>query len=401
MSTAKRFKLTNARIRDLPARDATYIVWDDEIAGFGCRVMAKSGTKTLLLQRRTRAGRNCKLKLGRYPEVSTDWARQQAREYIRALQAGEDPAMEIHKARLAERERQRSPTVERLIAEWTAANEARWRTATLDAYRGWAKHGILPALGKKKAHEVVGSGIRQLYRSIVARGTASTANRTLNTLSAAYSWAISSDDWPLIKTNPVTYAIGRASRVADAKRTRYPQNGELERFVAVLCARADPAGKFFQLLLLTGCRRGELLHAKWFDFDLDAGVWTKPAHAVKQKRMHRLPLSPEAVQILRELRASVPFGGPFAKLRDHAIRQAWGQVLAAAQLADLRPHDIRHWHASLLASAGLSLPIIGALLGHSSQATTARYSHLIDQTLREATGRVAQVISLASRRAEP
>jgi Arm DNA-binding domain/Phage integrase, N-terminal SAM-like domain len=216
MSITKRFKLTNARVRDLPTHDETLIYWDTEISGFGVRVMAKSGTKTLILQRRTKLGRNTKLKLGRWPEISTDWARQRARELCRELAAGADPGMELRKARLAERERQQAPTVERLIAEWLAANETRWRPATLDAYRSWSEQHILPALGKRKAHEVTGADVRALYKAIVARGTASTANRVLNVLSVAYSWAIAGDHWPLIRAHPVRDAIGKASRVADS-----------------------------------------------------------------------------------------------------------------------------------------------------------------------------------------
>jgi integrase len=152
-------------------------------------------------------------------------------------------------------------------------------------------------------------------------------------------------------------------------------------------------------LLLTGCRKSELLHARWADIDLSAATWSKPAASTKQKRLHRLPLSAEAVQILHELKARSPFA-PFQGLRDWSVRKAWGEVLRAAGIEDLRAHDLRHWHASLLARAGLSLTIIDALLGLASPATTARYSHLIDEVLRSATGKVAEVISLAARRAE-
>jgi Arm DNA-binding domain len=155
MSITKRLRLTNARVRDLPPHEETYIAWDTEIPGFGVRVMAHTGTKTLLLQRRTRAGRNSKLKLGRWPEISTDWARQRARENIRALQAGEDPAAELKAARAAERERQRAPTVALLIAEWIAANQERWRPRTTSCYRSWSDAYILPSIGKCKAGEVV------------------------------------------------------------------------------------------------------------------------------------------------------------------------------------------------------------------------------------------------------
>ena len=78
------------------------------------------------------------------------------------------------------------------------------------------------------------------------------------------------------------------------------------------------------------------------------------------------------------------------------------EVLRDAGITDLRVHDLRHWHASLLASMGLSLPIIGALLGHASTATTQRYAHLVDDALRAATDRVGAAVHPAAQgRAEP
>jgi integrase len=165
----------------------------------------------------------------------------------------------------------------------------------------------------------------------------------------------------------------------------------------VLRDRSDPAARFFLFCLLTGARRGEVWSARWQDLDLDAGTWTKPADLTKQKRPHRLPLSPEAVAVLREVRADLPFT-PFGSLGESMLRKAWTEVCKAADLRNLRPHDLRHFHASLLASAGLSLPLIGRLLGHSSPATTARYAHLLDSALREATGQLGQVVDLAGRR---
>ena len=74
------------------------------------------------------------------------------------------------------------------------------------------------------------------------------------------------------------------------------------------------------------------------------------------------------------------------------MRKAWVAVLAEAGVESLRVHDLRHWHASLLASMGWSLPIIGALLGHSSPSTTQRYAHLLDDVLRSATEKVGRQV---------
>jgi hypothetical protein len=188
-------KLTNARIRALPTTVETRVYWDDEISGLGVRKMANSGTATFILQRRTRRGRGVKIKLGRCAEVSAEWARQRARELIREIEAGGDPAAELKAQRNAERERQRSPTVALLIREWIAANQSGWRPSTITNYQRWADLHVLPRLGGRKAHEVEPADVRRWYRELVAAGSGpATVNRALAVLSSAYSWARSSDD---------------------------------------------------------------------------------------------------------------------------------------------------------------------------------------------------------------
>ena len=197
---------------------------------------------------------------------------------------------------------------------------------------------------------------------------------------------VRSDDWALA-VNP---AVGITMH-PEQHRERYPQNGELERLVAALQRRDDRCGQFLLVLLLTGARRGELLAMRWTDVDLEAGVWTKPASVTKQRRSHRLPLNQEALAILREIREGEPFS-PFGRLRLSAIRAAWAEVLREAGIADLRIHDLRHFHAALLAKAGHSLVLIGAMLGHASPATTARYTALVDDALRAAADQVGAAV---------
>jgi integrase len=75
------------------------------------------------------------------------------------------------------------------------------------------------------------------------------------------------------------------------------------------------------------------------------------------------------------------------------LKYSWRRICKAAGIAELRVHDLRHSHASALVSAGFSLPVIGALLGHSQPATTSRYAHLLDDPLREASERVGAIIA--------
>jgi integrase len=332
------------------------------------------------------------LKLGRTDELTAEQARDEARRLIAELALGGDPAADRKRAREAERQRRLAPTVADLLAAWTADRRRSWRPTSEQEIARQVLH-IRRRLGARKAGGVGQQVLRDLHAEI-SRTAPVMANRVLSTIGSAYSWALSRPaEWPSITANPTTgIAMNREDR-----RERYPVNGELQRLVTALHERQDLAAKFYLFLLLTGARRGEVETMRWSDVDLAAGVWTKPATATKQKRSHRLPLSPEAIVLLRQVQIEQPFM-PFAKLDEWTLRKAWREILAEAKISDLHVHDLRHWHASLLASMGLSLPIIGALLGHSSPSTTARYAHLLDEALKQATNKLGELVRLPAKR---
>jgi integrase len=132
--------------------------------------------------------------------------------------------------------------------------------------------------------------------------------------------------------------------------------------------------------MLTGARRGEVLNARWEQFDLEHGVWTKPAATTKQRRMHRAPISGAVVHLLRAIRSTVPADCPwvfpgYAKGKPkHEVKRFWDQIRNKAGIPEVRIHDLRHTFASLLVSGGMSLPMIGRLLGHTQVQTTHRYA---------------------------
>ena len=114
--------------------------------------------------------------------MSADLARQRALDLVRDIDVGIDPAAELKAARVAERERQRAPTVERLVADWISAKASGWRPSTVDNYQLWADRHVLPVLGRRKAHEVEPADVRRWYRELAATGHGATANRALAVL---------------------------------------------------------------------------------------------------------------------------------------------------------------------------------------------------------------------------
>jgi integrase len=163
----------------------------------------------------------------------------------------------------------------------------------------------------------------------------------------------------------------------------------------------NPSGGFqsfaavaIRLIVLIGARKNEVLTATWDQFDLEEGVWTKPSSHTKQKRKHRVPLSAPALAVLRVTKERQGDGGYYnctgkVDVRRGDIKSAWDLIRMSAGIEDVRVHDLRHTYASILVSGGVSLTVIEQLLGHTQQATTARYAHLSDDPLRAATNRVS------------
>lgn len=361
------------------------IIYDSDVKGFGVRITA-SGAKSFVLNYRTRAGRERRYTIGQFPDWKVGAARQEAAELKKRIDRGEDPLAEIAAERAA-------PTVADMCERFEAEHLPKTRPATQRDYKALIKNDILPALKNHKVAEVTYSDVDALHRKITNRGATYLANRTIAVLSKMFSLAVR---WQWRADNP---AKG-IERNQEVKRDRYLAGDELGRLSEALAKHDDQgAANIIRLLLLTGARSGEVRGMRWDQLDLDAGVWTKPGATTKQKTDHRVPLSAPARQLLVELRgkardgAEYVFPGRGGEGHRSDIKNDWAAVCEAAGIVEARIHDLRHTYASVLASAGLSLPVIGALLGHTQPATTARYSHLFDDPLRAATERVGAIVT--------
>jgi integrase len=171
----------------------------------------------------------------------------------------------------------------------------------------------------------------------------------------------------------------------------------LTRLLEALDAATDKvAANACRLILLTGSRKSETLSARWTDFDLERGTWTKPALQTKQKKTHAVPLSAPALDLLRTLKATSASDWCFPNGQGshrHHIAKFWERIRKAAGLADLRIHDLRHTYASHLVSGGVPLHLVGGLLGHARSRTTERYAHLADEALRATTDKFGAIFA--------
>ena len=370
------------RATEPPAGRISTTIWDTEVVGFGFCI-TQAGARSFVLRYRI-DNRERRLTIGSYPDWSVTAAREEAKAIKRLVDIGRDP--------LQERDDRRSaPTVADLAKRYLEEHASHKAEHAYRDQTAMFSRLVLPRIGRMKVTEVKHADIDQLHREISKR-TRIQANRVAQVLRKMFNLAIR---WEYRTDNPVTGLVFNA----EVPRNRYLSPEEIRRLTDVLAEHPNQrCANVIRLLLLTGARRGEAMNATWDQFDLDNGVWTKPSSHTKQRREHRVPLSQAAAILLREIRAGQPRFCRFVfpgETPDHPLTEIkgfWDRVRTRAGIPDVHIHDLRHTYASILVSSGLSLPIIGALLGHTQTQTTARYSHLFDHPLREATERVSAVV---------
>jgi integrase len=388
-------KIDHALVVELTShRGAELLIRDTSTDGFFLRVTPTGRVAFGVAY--TFNGRERRMSIGAHPELSVLAARKLAVRCRAQAITGQDPLEQRRSARKETLAAKRAPTLgdlrdhyfEAHITAYRANGEpVRARSSIKDEERYW--RDILNTGGSNtKLAELTGERIEAIHRAISKRAPVA-ANRACASLARALGIAMKAG-W--IDCNP---AVG-IKRNPEEARARYLTEDEIVRLREAVDQNPDRASALIVwFALLTGARRGEILQARWPDIDLKAGVWMKPRLTTKQRRTHRLPLSADAVAVLRELRALNPSidlvipGNSETTLT--RLKRAWNAIRRRAQLEDVRFHDLRHAHASILISRGCSLALVGAALGHTQAQTTMRYAHLMDGALRDAANLVASV----------
>jgi integrase len=392
--------------------------WDSELRGFHVRVSA-TGRRTFRLFYRF-GGRQRVATIGELSEaLTTEQARAQAKTLMAELIGGRDPVAEAEKAaQAAIEERRRALTVNNLIDTYLEqgplldpAKRARsWKhdRSCLDAH-------VRPTLGRLLAANVRRGEVEAMVADImrgktartekigprakrIVRGGKAAARAALVALSTVYSWCERRD---LVAGNPCR----GVKKPPAGKKERFLSEAEGARLFETIKRMEDAGdlhetfGDTLRLLALTGCRRSEIERLEWSEIDFDRGVIFLPAHRSKTGRK-TIPVSAQALAILakRDRSGKYVFPSPIlpkpatdpttGKILEpeekpaNALSKNWQRVRVQAGLPDVRLHDLRHTLASLLIANGASLPLTGAILGHASPQTTARYAHLQADPLR-------------------
>ena len=377
--------LSKRTVDGLSVADKEVIFWDRELRGFGVRVYP-SGAKVYLVQSRGPGGSK-RIALGRHGVIPAGRARQRAALVIGRIKAGEEPAA------AAEARASDGSTVAELAGRYLSEHVAvRCKPNTVTGYRQLIDRHAVPLLGRQPISALGREHVADLHYRL--RRTPMAANQAVDALSRMLNQA---EAWGLVPPggNPCRFVAKYRTR----RLERFLTEEEFRRLGRTLDALEAEgrvpvhAAAALRLLMLTGCRRSEIMTLPWEDVHLEANEIRLRDSKTGPRVM---PLSPGAARLLASLPrdAGNPWviAGSKPGTRLTHIAYYWYRVRERAGLDDVRIHDLRHSFASRALALGESLPTIGKLLGHSKIQTTARYAHLARDSVHESAARVAASI---------
>lgn len=369
-------KLTKRAVESIqPHQINELLIWDSELKGFGVRVFP-TGRRTYFIQYRNAHGNTRRKKIGVHGIITAELAREEAKKLLGDVAKGQDPSVEL---KVVSNDIQ--PSMQELADQYLLLHAE--PNKALQCYKddmSKIKNIILKKYGHLRVDAVTTFDLQKLHSEL--HKTPIKANRTIALLSTMFNFAI---QWGWRSDNP---AKG-IKKYKEHKRYRWLNDEEVQRLLTSLNNYHNQnVANAIRLLVLMGSRKTEVLSAKWDQIDLERGTWTKQAHSTKQRKMEYLPISSLVLEILKKMKvqADSPFLFP-GKLSNQPLKdpkKAWSTIRKQAGVSDVRIHDLRHTFASHLVSSGVSLSIVGKLLGHTQASTTQRYAHLADAPLREA-----------------
>jgi integrase len=405
-------KLTTTLVDQLPPG----IFWDEDLKGYGVRVSPKFKRVFFANGRVRGTGIERRPTIGARPQWDAPRARKEAQRLLRLMDQGIDPLAEARALRAA-------PTVadlaDRYLAEVHSKSAAgRVKGSNRDKDHRKMVQVIVGGLGARRRVADVHEGDAQaLHDAITASGRPVRANRIKAVGRAMFNLAAKAHAGKALpwRTADQSNPFKSVENNHEEGKERYFSRDELARIMraATLVEWARRGARrsvveidVIRMAAYTGGRPCELYRATWAEFDHAEGdLWKKPSSHTKQRKIHRLVLNQPALELIDRLRKANPDRKPtdlvFPRTDGQPLRRLdkiWHAILEAAGIAKdakghwPRPYDLRHTVASVAGHAGFSLPLIGALLGHSTPTTTARYTHFAGA---EAVAEAAEAVGRA------
>lgn len=402
-------KLTKRFVDAVEIRDKDYVVWDDELPGFGLRVFA-SGKRSYVIQYRS-AGRSQRYAIGLHSVWTPETARKEARVQFGKVAQGENPAEERQLNRNA-------MTFKELADHYIKAMQAGLilgkggrpkRPSTIEVNIGQIHGHIVPLIGKRRVQDLTKADVTKMMNDVIAgktkavrktekkrgksvlRGGRGTASKCVGLTGSMLTYAISMG---IIEHN-VAHGIRKPK---DQVRDRRLSEEEYRVLGAMLKAASEdpelaPTIAITRLLALTGCRRGEIISLKWSEVDFENSCLrlsdSKEGASVR-------PIGLPVIGLLEELQeiatTDVVFPGTRGAEFFGSFPNQWRKMFSGPELPDFTAHVLRHSFASLANDLGFTESTIAALVGHSTGSITSKYIHTLDTVLIMAADTIAGYI---------
>jgi integrase len=396
-------KLTKRTVDACMPREARYVVWDSEVRGLGLRVMP-SGQRTYVLKYRFKGAQRWFTIGGHGSPWTPEQARKEARERLHDVNKGIDPASQKEADK-------RALTLAELCDLYLAEGVHHKKPLTIKSDRGRIERHIKPLLGGKRVDAIERADVERLIVAVTAGKTAEPQGGRRRLGARVRGGQGAAGQCATLLGTLLSFATKRHLRADNpAHGVKKPPVRKMERFLseaeigrlalALESYERDGGNRYavaaIKLLLCTGARRSEILSLEWRDVDFERHCLRLRDSKTREKVIY---LNTPALALLSELpridgNPHVIVGakeGGFLK----GVDKIWRAVRSQAGMSNVRIHDLRHSFASVGVAGGLSLPVLGALLGHRQAMTTARYAHLSADPLRAANEAVGAVIAAA------
>ncbi len=391
-------RITKRVIDTAETSSKDYVIWDDELPGFGLRVFA-SGKRSYVIQYRSR-GRSRRYTIGLHGVWTPEEARREAKAQLGRVAHGDDPAEEREEERKA-------LTIKQLCEQYIADMEAGLvlgkggrpkKETTIATDVGRIHRHIIPLLGTRRVRDITKPDMNNLMKDIIAgktrvtvnteklrgkaivRGGRGTAIRTMGLLGGIFSYAVEAG---VIEHNP-THGLRKPKYQV---RDRRLSEAEFRVLGGILKEAQDSDryrihAEILWLIAVTGCRRGEIVNLKWSEVDLEGSclrlIDSKEGSSVR-------PVGLPVLEYLEKERSqrtgTYVFPGQGIDNAVGNFPQSWKKLFADTPLWDVTPHVLRHSFASIANDLGFTEITIAALIGHAKGSVTSKYVHTLDSTL--------------------
>lgn len=357
-------RLTLPKVRNAQPHEHSYKLAD----GLGLTLLVESSGAKLWRFRYRYGGRENMISFGRWPEVSIADARRLRDEARMKLRDGINPSAARRQARL-EREVSSGNTFAAVATDWIEANRNEWMPSHVERVQSSLDRDILPALGARPIADISAAEVLAVVKRVEKRDALDQAKRVLQRLTGIFALGVSSLRCPVNPARELRGALKKAPKVkhrASLKLEELPKY--LERFDEL---SADPSTKAgLELSMLTVVRVSELLGAPWAEFDLDAALWRIPAERMKMAREHLVPLSTQAVAVLRQLHTRTERTGLVFPSPSNPRRPLSGNALLLSlrrmgyPAGSLTVHGFRSTFSTWAHESGFDSEVIEVQLSH-------------------------------------